>query len=164
MRSNIKLSISLKFIKTDMSNTFHKKESKKEQNIKLLKDKLFTNLNRKQFRKSNLSNTLNNQFNMYNNQFKPSNMFNNPSNMYNNNPSNMYNNNQCNMFNNNLCNIPMYHSQWYNNPQPNPMFTVNPLGNPLPINNNNLWAKLLPKNPLNKMMTIKDFWKSSSID
>ena len=104
MLSNIRLSIFLKSTKTDMSNTFLKKESKKESNIKPLKDKSFTNLDRKLFNKFNMSNNLCRLFNMFNNLLfkKLSNnlllsMFNNLFNR-----SSMFNNlsNRSSMFNN----------------------------------------------------------------
>ena len=90
MLLNTKLNIFLKYIKIDMQNTFHKKEYKKELNIRLQKDKQFTNPNKK----SNMFNNLfNNPYNMSNSQFNNQySMSNNQYSMSNNNLLNMQNN------------------------------------------------------------------------
>jgi hypothetical protein len=74
MPLNIKLNIFLKFIRTNILNMLLKKKLLKELNTKLLKNPLFTNLNKKSFKsQSKLSNMSNNQYklsNMLPNQFK----------------------------------------------------------------------------------------------
>ena len=61
MQSNIKLNISLRYSRTDTLSTSHKREFRKESNIRQLKDKLSTNLKYK-----SRSNTYNPLFNTSN--------------------------------------------------------------------------------------------------
>jgi hypothetical protein len=91
MQLNTKLNIFLKFTKTNILNTFLRKEFKKELNTKLLKNPLFTN----QYNKFNkLSKLFNNQFKSYNNQFK---LFNNQFKSSNNQSKSNTNKSQSNM-------------------------------------------------------------------
>ena len=128
---------------------FHKKEFRKESNIRQLKDKLYTNLNKR----SNKSNTYNllfntsnkSQFNTYNHQFNLSNTYNH-----------QFNTSHNHLFNTNL----KYHSF---NHQFNT--SINHIGNNQDqelleeylLNNSNLL--------LEELMTQKeDYWKDYSIE
>lgn len=86
MLLNIKLNTFLKSTKTNILNMFLKKNLLKELNIRLLKNPLFINHNKKLLKLSNnqskfnmFNNKSNNQskYNMFNNQSKLFNMFNN---------------------------------------------------------------------------------------
>ena len=146
-------------------NTFHKKEFRKESNIRQLRDKLYTNLNKK----SNKSNTYNHLYNTSNNHlyntsnnhmFNTSNhqqllrlLYNHLLYLFNTSLSHQFNTSVNHQFNTSLKDI-----------NHGPLNNHGSLNNHGPLNNNGSMLLYNESRPKNQILKIKDYQKNYLIE